>query len=137
LQGYSHDGTTKSPGSWVAGINENTTWAAANDPCTNLLGTPWRLPTYAEWTAVDDQPQYWQNLTNAYNSVLNLHAAGWLLNTTGALNSRGVAGNYWSNNGGNVGYLDNRGLSLSITGTTSVGTWTYESFALPVRCLKE
>jgi len=137
LQGYSHDGTTKTPGSWVAGINENANWAAANDPCTNLLGTPWRLPTYAEWTATDDQPQYWQNLTDAYNSVLNLHAAGWLLNTTGALTSRGVAGNYWSSNGGNVGYLDNRGLSLSLTGTTSVGVWTYESFGLPVRCLKE
>ena len=54
MQGYKHDGTTRTPNTtWITSINENLDWQAANDPCALELGNGWRIPTYTEWTNVD------------------------------------------------------------------------------------
>ncbi|MFD2068021.1 hypothetical protein ACFSKU_14085, partial [Pontibacter silvestris] len=54
-QGYKHDGTTLTPSNawtpWTTSISEDSDWKAENDPCGLLLGSGWRLPTSAEWTA--------------------------------------------------------------------------------------
>jgi len=48
-QGYKHDFTTRTPNStWKTNINESSNWTAANDPCTILLGSGWRIPSYDE-----------------------------------------------------------------------------------------
>lgn len=40
---------TRTPNSaWITTISENTNWQSENDPCSLLLGTGWRLPTYLE-----------------------------------------------------------------------------------------
>lgn len=46
-QGYKHDGTARTPNTtWIANIEENTGgWLPANDPCTQLPGNGWRIPT--------------------------------------------------------------------------------------------
>ncbi len=92
-QGFKHDGSSRTPSTtWINSINENSDWSAANDPCTLLLGSSWRMPTAVEWTNVDGPPQNWNTLANAFASVLKLHAAGTLSNSTGALGLRGSGG---------------------------------------------
>jgi len=49
-QGFYHDGTTRTPNTtWINPISENSAWTAANDPCTQLFGSLWRIPTISEW----------------------------------------------------------------------------------------
>ena len=90
-QGYKHDGTNRTPNTWISYINESYDWQAANDPCTILLGTGWRIPTYSEWENADNTGG-WNNYTQTYNSVLKLHAAGYLNYSDGSLHNRGSYG---------------------------------------------
>ncbi len=54
-----------------------SSWAPV-DPCTLLLGAGWRLPTNIEWNnAIAAVNGLADGYTNAYNSVLKLHAAGY------------------------------------------------------------
>ena len=95
-QGYKHDGTTRTPSTtWISSINENSDWLPANDPCALLLGSGWRLPTNTEWTNADETGG-WDNYNQTFASVLKLHAAGYLYNSSGSLNYRGSLGFYWS-----------------------------------------
>jgi len=131
VQGYKHDGTTRMPAiSWIS-INETSNWTPINDPCTQLLGSGWRIPTSTEWTAVDG---LWTTSGNAFASVLKLHNAGYLLNTTGVLTSRGGAqGNYWSNT--NATTIN--GNDLQFTSTTSSIISSDKAYGFPVRCLRD
>jgi uncharacterized protein (TIGR02145 family) len=70
----------------------NINWTTSNDPCTIELGSGWRIPTYAEWQAVE---LVTSNLTSLFNSDLAMHAAG-LLNLSGAITERGSTVHYWS-----------------------------------------
>ena len=95
-QGYKHDGTTRTPNTtWIATINENSDWTAANDPCTIEFGAGWRIPTNTEWTNVDETGG-WTTYTGAYNSPLKLHCGGYLEGTNGVLGGRGNYGYYRS-----------------------------------------
>jgi hypothetical protein len=97
MQGYKHDGTTRTPNTaWITSIYENLDWQPANDPCALELGEGWRIPTYTEWNNVDAIGG-WTDWNGPWNSVLKLHAAGYLLHGNGGLFNRGGAGVYWSN----------------------------------------
>ena len=108
-------------------------WIAANDPCTLLLGTPWRLPTGAEWSNV---------LTNlgggglppatAFASVLLLHEAGMLNGSNGALSGRGSGfTGYWSSTYHSL----NGGYDFEIQNPL---LYSYDSsnYGEPVRCVR-
>ncbi|NTW31025.1 MAG: hypothetical protein HGB12_00045 [Bacteroidetes bacterium] len=96
-QGYKHDGSTRTPSTtWITSINETSDWLPVNDPCKIELGNGWRIPTQTEWTAADGSPQNWSTYTDTYNSVLKLHAAGYLTSGDGSLSLRGNYGFYWS-----------------------------------------
>ncbi len=62
---------------WISSISENSDWLPANDPCTLLLGSGWRLPTLIEWETADATGG-WDNYNETFASVLKLHAAGYL-----------------------------------------------------------
>ena len=96
-QGYKNDGSSLTPSWTLTSINENSDWQSANDPCALLLGTGWRLPTSTEWNNVDVAGT-WTDWNGPWNSVLKLHAAGYLMSSNGALASRGSDGQYWSTN---------------------------------------
>jgi hypothetical protein len=129
LQGYKHDGTTRTPSSvWISSIDDDSDWLAENDPCVQLLGSGWRLPTYAEWNNADLEGG-WENYNDTYASVLKLHAAGILYDNS--LLFRGLEGYYWSSSQdynlyGKSLYFESSGCNMISEGKTSGST---------VRCL--
>ncbi len=135
MQGYKHDGTTRTPNSvWITSISENSNWLTANDPCTIELGAGWRIPTHTEW-ANADATGAWANYTDTYNSVLKLHAAGFLNYSNGSLSSRGSLGFYWNStqNDANTFY----GWYLFFSSGTSLNDYRYKACGQPLRCLKD
>ncbi len=94
-QGYKHDGTTRTPNTaWITSISESSNWLVANDPCTLLLGSGWRIPTYTEWYNADSG---WSIGANAFASILKLHQAGYVAySPAGALLESGSGGLYYS-----------------------------------------
>jgi uncharacterized protein (TIGR02145 family) len=96
MQGYKHDGTTRTPNStWISWYAEYSNWVSDNDPCTLELGNGWRTATKVEWTNVDATGG-WGGYANTYASLLKLHAAGRLNLADGSLANRGLYGTYWS-----------------------------------------
>jgi len=76
MQGYKHDGTTRTPNTtWINSIDENSHWLTANDPCALLLGSGWRLPTYTEWNNVYASGG-WTNWNDPWNSALKMMQPG-------------------------------------------------------------
>ena len=118
----------------IDAISETSDWLAANDPCTLELGEGWRIPTQTEWTNADGAPQSWANYTATYNSVLKLHAAGYL-NSSGALegNSRGINGNYWSSTQNS----STLGMYLLLSTYRSDVFYGDKSNGYSLRCLKD
>lgn len=93
-QGYASSTVNRTPDIfWVNTIVESGDWLLANDPCRLLLGGTWRLPSSTDWTNADANGA-WANSTDTYSSVLKLHAAGYLMRSTGDLITSD--GCYWS-----------------------------------------
>jgi hypothetical protein len=99
-QGWDYNAGIYAPplSSWnSSAYGSDVTWISANDPCNLLLGAGWRIPTCTEWTNADANGG-WNNYNDTYNSVLKIHAAGYLDHlSNGALVLRGILGNYWGN----------------------------------------
>jgi len=133
-QGYKHDGSSRTPSSsWTSSLSGSNGWVTANDPCASLLGSGWRIPTQSEWYAADAQPQYWVSASDAYESDIKLHMAGFLNSSNGTLNSRGSQGRYWSSTQIN----SSSGYYLYMHSSTSSVTNMSKAYALPVRCVKD
>ncbi|KIO78613.1 hypothetical protein TH53_02325 [Pedobacter lusitanus] len=134
LQGYKVEGTTRTPNTvWVTSISENTSWAAANDPCIQLLGGGWRLPTPAEWATAVLPPQNWKTEADIFASELKIHAAGYVPYNGAAsgVSSRGSLGLYWSNTqntSSEFGQDLYRGSQVNRE---------YKASGLTIRCLKD
>ena len=128
-QGYKVGPT---PAWTITSISESSDWLAANDPCTIELGTGWRIPTRTEWTNADANGP-WASYTNTYNSVLKLHAAGYLANSTGLLDFRGTFGFYWSSSQDGSTY----GWYLLFSSGYSYMNGSYKAEGFSVRCLRD
>jgi hypothetical protein len=135
-QGYKHDGTTRTPNStWITSINESIQWLAASDPCALELGGGWRIPTLTEWTNVDATTGgNWTNWTGPYTSLLKLHAAGNISNSTGSLQFRGSSGSYWSS----VMYtgLPTNAWQLAFNTNSSATGPANKAYGNSVRCIQ-
>jgi hypothetical protein len=133
-QGYIPNGTSsylpKNPGDSWPDVSESTDWTAANDPCSIMLGSVWRIPTYAEWKAADDPPQNWGGPSDAYNSVLKLNVTGWLQG--GSIVYKGSYGRFWSSKQVNSG----SGYFLYLYPGASLITTDAKSYGCPVRCIR-
>jgi hypothetical protein len=134
MQGYKHDGTTRTPATaWIVTITENSEWTSNHDPCSLLLGSAWRLPTSAEWSNLDAAGS-WTNWNGPWNSGLLLHAAGYLSGGSGSLNnSRGTIGYYNSSTQFNVGAA----WTLDFEHNACVVRDREKSFGSPVRCVRD
>ena len=132
-QGFKHDGTTRTPSTaWIYPISEDSDWGAAQDPCTIELGTGWRIPTKTEWENALANGS-WANYNDTYNSVLKLHAAGYLKNTDASLNGRGSYGAYWSIIQDNTDYGADLWLQSNYCGVSSGN----KASGYTLRCLKD
>ncbi len=132
-QGYKHDGTNRTPNTtWITPINESSDWLPANDPCTILLGTGWRIPTKTEWENADNTGG-WDNYTETYNSVLKLHAAGFLHSSGGSLNHRCSVGYYWSSTQSS----STNGWDLVFSSSNSLMGSGTKAYGFSLRCLRD
>jgi len=132
--GYKHDGTTHTPVAWTTSISEASDWTLINDPCNIMLGTDWRIPTATEWTNAYGAPQNWANYTDAYNSVLKIHGAGYVVYNTGALVYRGGDDDYWSS----TGATSTAGMDFGISaGRIGVFNTNNKAYGFSVRCLRD
>lgn len=128
-QGFKYDGTKTTPAS-VWNATNTSGWDVNNDPCLLLLGTGWRIPTYAEWYFLDTN-QSWGDVTDVYNSVLKLHIAGYLYNGTGAFISD--VGYYWSSGL----YSSTNAYALHFTSSLCNTDPLIKASGLNVRCLRD
>jgi len=132
MQGFKHDGTTRTPGTaWIGSIDEAIDWTSANDPCTIELGTGWRIPTYTEWTNVGANGA-WNNYNDTYASDLKLHTPGYLNNSTGALWDRGSGGLYSSS----TRYSNTDAWDLDFYSSNGMHNHG-KVYGFSVRCLKD
>jgi hypothetical protein len=139
LQGYKHDGTTRTPNTSWTYDEEVTDWTIANDPCVHEIGAGWRVPSYSEWTHVDSYGG-WNNWNGPWNSALKIHAAGMIYYITGTLISRGYTGACWSRSQtyiliGEAGYY--AGGMLYLTSSNCYTNYEYKSNGFSVRCLTD
>jgi len=132
-QGYKHDGTTRTPSTtWISYNNENSNWTSANNPCIEL-GYGWRIPTYTEWFNVDASGG-WTNWNGPWNSLLKMHAAGYLNYSDGSLNNRGIWGTYWTSlqwtsfDYGQYMNFASGGCNMSAT---------YKTYGFSLRCIRD
>ncbi len=133
MQGYKHDGTTRTPNTtWITSIDENSDWLAANDPCTLETGNGWRLPTSTEWTNVDAAGG-WNSSDGPWNSALKMHLAGSLDGSTGSIQDRGNFGSYWSSSQDNNTF----GQYLFFAGICGVYNNREKVYAFSIRCLRD
>ncbi len=134
-QGYQHSGSTRTPNTtWTNSINENSNWESANDPCA-IFGSGWRLPTSTEWNNVD-AAGHWNTWYEVYKSNLHLHAAGKLNKSTGALESRGTTGNYWSSSQNTYSNQYKLANYFNFSSTNSYWTGIIKTSGFTVRCIK-
>jgi hypothetical protein len=134
MQGYYYDSGSNSrtpPSTWITSIDEDFGWISDNDPCTLLLGSNWRLPTYNEWNNADSN-ESWGNYTNTYSSALSLHAAGNLSYNNCELIGRGSYGYYWSSTKASA----TNGYYLYFHSGSSVMTANSKAGGRSVRCLR-
>ncbi len=132
-QGYKHDGSTATP-SWtiITNIIENSDWITTNDPCALELGTGWHIPTFTEWNNVINSGN-WTDWNGPWNSVLKLHAAGYIYYYDGSLYNRGSIGSYWSMMQSNAPYGD----YLYFTNWECSRYGQDKAYGSSVRCLKD
>lgn len=102
-QAYTHDASgTRIPNTpWINPINEIQDWTSANDPCTQLLGSSWRLPTKAEWNTFINAASTnggvgSGDIEDAFTSTLRIHTGGRANGGSGASEEKGVRAYFWS-----------------------------------------
>ncbi|MEI6316372.1 MAG: hypothetical protein WCO65_01435 [bacterium] len=138
ILGYKYYQYLLTPASaWVSQINESADWQSANDPCTLLLGTGWRLPTQLEIKTVLANGG-WTTGDAAYGSIFNFHSS--YLNTDTTYNTSYSldygAGYFWSSNQHDA----SSGWALYLTDASNEVN-NIESpnkkNAYPIRCIKD
>ncbi len=131
-QGFKHDGTTRTPNTtWIFSIDENINWVIANDPCSIELGGSWRIPTYTEWSNVDNSGG-WTNWNSPWNSTLKLHAAGYLDASNGSLNGMSYTGYY----GSSTQHNSQEGTFLFFYSESCNMNHTWKAYGFNLRCVK-
>lgn len=135
-QGFYHNDDHVFPGWPQGGISEDSNWHLSNDPCRQLLGSRWRLPTVNElrnflFASVNNGGMNEGNRTHAFNSKLRLHAAGELHPADGSLVGRGELGRYWASDQ----FSEDRGESLTFGADAGSTYASPKAYGRPVRCI--
>lgn len=130
--GYKYT-TTRTPSTtWPNRTLTNTDWSAAQDPCTIELGTGWRLPTYQEWRTISINYRYEANI---FASDIKLHNAGWLRQSDGLIQARGITTHYWSSTSDTD--VNARGFVIPTAGGTSTSSTNDKDAGFSIRCIRD
>lgn len=137
-QGYYHDGSSRTPGgSWDSDGAGKGDWDINNDPCREAFGGNWRIPTAAEWSDFRSAPKSDDgmaggDLSDAFNSLLRIHAAGVII-ISGDLDERGSSVGFWTSDQAN----SDDGDYVWITSSDSMMDTGPKAGATPLRCVKD
>ena len=93
VQGYAY-ATTRVPATSWTSISETSDWLPVNDPCAQMLGGGWRIPTSTEWSNMIATIQ--AKNESPYTSPLKLHYNGYIEARDAILYSRGSWATFWS-----------------------------------------
>ncbi|MDO7742637.1 MAG: fibrobacter succinogenes major paralogous domain-containing protein, partial [Pedobacter sp.] len=128
LQGYKLDGAVTTPNTtWTAVIPSDSQWLLANDPCAQLLGGGWRIPTATEWNTAGTTKN-WEIQANGFASELKLHGAGYSYATPAK--DRGTATYFWT-----ATQATNANAFFYYNGSATRADT--KSYSFPVRCLRD
>ncbi len=137
-QAYAHDAAgNRTPNTpWINPINEVQDWTPANDPCTQLLGSNWRLPTQAEWNnflsaSAANGGVGNGDLSDAFSSTLRIHAGGRANGGSGVSQDRGNQAYFWSSEENS----NNTAGSFRFGGVGSFPVNATKNFGMAVRCI--
>lgn len=125
--------TSSSPNDW----NNNNAWitrwtnADGSSSTSNPCPSGWRIPTNDEWSSADSFGT-WNNRSDVFNSPLKLPAAGYRMNSNGALNLVGSYGYYWSSS-----VNESNSYSLVFYSSDSYTGINSRSKGFSVRCIKD
>lgn len=133
-QGYQHIGATRTPNTtWITSISENSDFTAANDPCTLLLGSTWRIPTMVEWNGVNINASLGNGLVNAFATPLKFHAGG-QADSNGNKGSQGTLGQWWASTQYDTSV---NGYRIYIITSSSALNNLNKVFGVSLRCLRD
>ncbi len=128
---------------WYNDGTVNDTWAAATpsaatatngcDPCKQMFGAGWQLPSLSDWQTVLGLEGV-TNLTNGYASNLKLTAAGSRNELLGTLSDEGVIGIYWSSTREASSAPQAMYINLY---TSNLADYNYRGIGMSLRCLKK
>lgn len=126
-----NDGTTDDR--WNAASPAQATATNGCDPCKQIFGGGWQMPSLADWQSVLELEGV-SNVTTGFNSNLKLTAAGTRNHLLGTLSDEGVTSEYWSTNAEPGSAPQAMYINLA---AGNFADYNYRGIGMSVRCLKK
>jgi hypothetical protein len=126
-----NDGTVNDK--WNAATPAAATATNGCDPCRQIFGSGWQMPSLADWQAVL-AAEGTNNLATGFASNLKLPAAGARNELLGSLGDEGVIGIYWSSTAEAGSAPQAMYINLY---TSNLADYNYRGIGMPIRCLKK
>jgi hypothetical protein len=134
--------------SWYDDGTVNDKWSAATpaaatatngcDPCKQLLGAEWQLPSIIDWNSVANAEQI-TNAPTAFNSTLKLPASGLRNVLLATVESEGATGFFWSSTAEAGSAPQAMFIMLGSIGNPdmNLNDYNYRGIGMPLRCMKK
>ncbi len=129
--------------SWYADGTVGDKWTAATpaaatatngcDPCKQIFGPDWQLPSLQDWQRVLNAEKV-NNITTGFASNLKLPAAGARNELLGSLGDEGIIGIYWSSTPERGSAVQAMYINLY---TSNLADYNYRGIGMSIRCLKK
>jgi hypothetical protein len=126
-----NDGTVNDK--WNAATPAAATATNGCDPCRQIFGSGWQMPSLVDWQAVL-AAEGTNNLATGFASNLKLPAAGARNELLGTLGDEGVIGIYWSSTAEAGSAPQAMYINLY---TSNLADYNYRGIGMPIRCLKK
>lgn len=126
-----NDGTTGDK--WNAASPAAATATNGCDPCRQIFGAGWQMPSLLDWQTVL-AAEAANNLATGFASNLKLPAAGARNELLGTLGDEGVIGIYWSSTAEAGSAPQAMYINLY---TSNLADYNYRGIGMSIRCLKK
>jgi hypothetical protein len=126
-----NDGTVSDK--WNAATPAAATATNGCDPCRQIFGAGWEMPSLVDWQAVL-AAEAASNLATGFASNLKLPAAGRRNELLGTLEDGGVIGIYWSSTAETSSAPQAMYINLY---TPNLADYNYRGIGMSIRCLKK